>query len=128
MAMNANFQAVGQQFAQGFYQAFDSNRQSLQPMYGDQSLLTFEGEQFMGAANIVQKLVSLPFQSVQHSIVKADYQPIPGTQNVAVFITGNLIVNGNSANPLKFSETFVLVQTPTGSYQVGNDVFRLAGN
>lgn len=84
-------------------------------------MLTFEGEQFQGAANIVQKLVSLPFQKVQHQVIrlsvvvlkellwvwsqviKADCQPNPSNNGVMVFVTGNLLVDDNQ-NPLKFGQ------------------------
>lgn len=44
------------QFVDFYYQAFDSNRSSLGNLYRDQSMLTFEREQFVGAVNIVEKL------------------------------------------------------------------------
>eukprot|EP00933_Yihiella_yeosuensis_P015438 TRINITY_DN13470_c0_g2_i1.p1 TRINITY_DN13470_c0_g2~~TRINITY_DN13470_c0_g2_i1.p1 ORF type:complete len:132 (-),score=19.85 TRINITY_DN13470_c0_g2_i1:129-524(-) len=123
--MNSNFQQVGQQFAQHYYQQFDSNRSQLGPLYGETSLMTWEGEQFMGAQNIVQKLGSLNFQTVQHQVEQADYQPIIGTQNVLVVISGKLIVDGGVATPMKFAQMFVLAPTPTGSFFVQNDMFRL---
>ena len=40
--------------------------------------MTFEGEQFMGQSAITQKLSGLPFQTVSHDVLTADYQPSPG--------------------------------------------------
>merc|ERR1719203_2574232 len=122
--MNANFQQVGEQFCQHYYQTFDTNRSQLLPLYQDHSLLTFEGEQHQGANAIVQKLVGLPFQKVQHQIVKADCHPVPGSQNVLIFVTGNLGVDDN-ANPLKFAQVFQLAQGPSGNFFCLNDMFRL---
>lgn len=75
----ADFQEVAKAFVEFYYKTFDANRQELLPLYvriflldnlakyldidachprsqREQSLLTFEGSQFMGAANIVEKL------------------------------------------------------------------------
>eukprot|EP00930_Biecheleria_cincta_P067862 TRINITY_DN5479_c0_g1_i1.p1 TRINITY_DN5479_c0_g1~~TRINITY_DN5479_c0_g1_i1.p1 ORF type:complete len:144 (+),score=28.93 TRINITY_DN5479_c0_g1_i1:56-433(+) len=122
--MAGNFQQVGEQFCQHYYQTFDSNRAGLTPLYGDQSLLTFEGEQFQGAANIVQKISSLPFQKVQHQIVKCDCHPSLADNGVLIFVTGNLVVDDNQ-NPLKFAQVFKLNQGPGGNYFCANDMFRL---
>eukprot|EP00931_Biecheleriopsis_adriatica_P107677 TRINITY_DN81_c0_g1_i1.p2 TRINITY_DN81_c0_g1~~TRINITY_DN81_c0_g1_i1.p2 ORF type:complete len:123 (+),score=24.25 TRINITY_DN81_c0_g1_i1:87-455(+) len=117
------FQQIGEQFCQHYYQTFDSNRSALAPLYGDQSMLTFEGEQFQGAQNITQKIASLPFQKVQHQIVKADCQPTIN-DGVVIFVTGNLLVDDNQ-NPLKFAQIFTLFKGPTGNYYCHNDMFRL---
>mmetsp|Transcript_102905 Transcript_102905/g.286604 ORF Transcript_102905/g.286604 Transcript_102905/m.286604 type:complete len:125 (+) Transcript_102905:94-468(+) len=120
----ANFQQVGEQFVQHYYQTFDTNRANLGPLYGDVSMMTFEGEQFQGSGAIVGKLQSLPFQKVQHQIVKADCQPSPGNNGVVIFVTGNLLVDDNQ-NPLKFAQVFQLIQNPSGGYFCQNDMFRL---
>mmetsp|Transcript_92223 Transcript_92223/g.298269 ORF Transcript_92223/g.298269 Transcript_92223/m.298269 type:complete len:125 (-) Transcript_92223:77-451(-) len=120
----AAFQQVGEQFCQQYYQIFDTNRAGLAPLYGEQSMLTFEGEQFQGAAAIAQKLASLPFQKVRHQIVKCDCHPNPSENGVIIFVTGNLMVDDNQ-NPLKFAQVFYLKNGPTGSYFCQNDLFRL---
>eukprot|EP00927_Polykrikos_kofoidii_P061838 TRINITY_DN56666_c0_g1_i1.p1 TRINITY_DN56666_c0_g1~~TRINITY_DN56666_c0_g1_i1.p1 ORF type:complete len:149 (+),score=17.51 TRINITY_DN56666_c0_g1_i1:60-449(+) len=123
--MNTNFKTVGEQFVGAYYQMYDSNRASLVPLYNDSSLMTFEGDEVMGGQAIVQKLAGLPFQSVRHQVVKADYHPSPGTQNVLIFITGNLFVD-NSPNPLKFAEVFNLGAVPGGgNFFIQNQMFRL---
>ncbi|CAK9088492.1 Nuclear transport factor 2 (NTF-2) [Durusdinium trenchii] len=43
--------------------------------------------------------MALPFQKVQHQIVKCDCQPSVN-DGIVIFITGNLLVDDN-ANPLK---------------------------
>lgn len=106
------FQQIGEQFCQHYYQTFDSNRAGLHPLYSQQSMLTFEGDQFQGADAIVQKIMSLPFQKVQHQIVKCDCQPSVN-EGIVIFITGNLLVDDN-ANPLKFAQVFQLLKGPTG--------------
>ena len=85
--------------------------------------MTFEGEQFQGQQAIVTKLAGLPFQRVQHQVVKADMQPNPTNGGIICFVTGNLLVDDNT-NPLKFAEVFHLVPAG-GSWAICNDMFRL---
>jgi hypothetical protein len=84
--------------------------------------------QFKGSQSIVEKLVSLPFQRVQHQVVTIDTQPTPNG-GVLVFVCGNLLID-NETQPQKFAQTFQLMPTdavglPAGSYFIFNDVFRL---
>ncbi|KAL6771470.1 hypothetical protein ACKKBG_A26510 [Auxenochlorella protothecoides x Auxenochlorella symbiontica] len=118
----ADPEAVAKAFTDHYYATFDSNRANLLGLYQDQSLLSFEGQKFQGAQQIVQKLASLPFQNCQHRISSTDAQPsVSG--GVLVFVTGQLITEGES-NPLKFSQTFHLAPL-NGSFVVTNDLFRL---
>merc|ERR1719271_1414445 len=106
--LEANFQQIGEQFTQMYYNYFDTNRIQLQNCYDAQSLLTFEGEQFQGMQNIMTKLTTLQFKSVRHQLVKCDCQPAMDQQSgILIFITGNLFVD-DSPNPLKFAQTFYL--------------------
>ena len=41
-----------QAFTDHYYNTFDTNRQSLQSLYQDQSMLTFEGQKFMGPQQV----------------------------------------------------------------------------
>ena len=50
---------IGKAFVTHYYQAFDASieqRSTLQSMYQDASMLTFENEQFMGMQAIMTKL------------------------------------------------------------------------
>eukprot|EP01067_Filipodium_phascolosomae_P007322 Filipodium_phascolosomae@DN5828_c0_g1_i3.p1 len=117
--------SIGVQFVQHYYQTFDTNRAALATLYGPDSMLTFEEEQRNGAEKIVEKLVSLSFQKVQHIIVKADVQPVPPSGGLIVFVTGNLLVDENP-NALKFAQVFHLVQNrQTMQWYCLNDLFRL---
>lgn len=72
-------------------------------------MLSFEGAAVLGAKNIVEKLVSLPFQKVQHRISTLDSQPTgPGTSGVVVMVTGELLVD-EEQNPQRYSQLFHLV-------------------
>jgi len=121
--INPQFTQIGEQFTQHYYNTFDTNRAGLSALYCNESMLSFEGEQFQGVNNIVEKIKGLPFQSVKHNIVKADYQPNPVNGGVIIFVTGDLFVDG-SPNPLKFAQTFVL-SPAAGSFVITNDLFRL---
>ena len=121
--INPQFDQIGRQFVDHYYKTFDTNRGGLTSLYGSDSMLTFEGEQFQGAENIINKLKSLAFQQVQHQITTADCQPNPGNGGVLVMVTGNLLVDGGTT-PLKFAQAFHLAPTPSGFYCL-NDTFRL---
>lgn len=51
-----------QAFQDHYYKTFDQSRAALQPLYQDNAILSFEGQQFQGQAAIIGKLSSLPFQ------------------------------------------------------------------
>ncbi|KAF8955444.1 hypothetical protein BDZ97DRAFT_1674006, partial [Flammula alnicola] len=90
----------------------------------DHSMLTFEGNPIQGAANIAEKLESLPFQKVQHKVTTLDVQPSsPTVASLLVSVTGLLLVD-DGENPLNFSQVFQLIPEG-GSYYVFNDIFRL---
>ncbi|KAM9623972.1 nuclear transport factor 2 isoform 3-T5 [Morphnus guianensis] len=71
------WEQIGSSFVQHYYQLFDADRTQLGAIYIDASCLTWEGQQFQGKAAIVEKLSSLPFQKIQHSITAQDHQPTP---------------------------------------------------
>ncbi|CAG8609928.1 20323_t:CDS:2 [Cetraspora pellucida] len=81
----------------------------------DQSMLTFEGQSFQGAKNIIEKLTR-----VQHHIATIDAQP--NFQGIFVCVTGELRVDED--NPQRFAQAFQLIPEGT-SYYVLNDIFRL---
>ncbi|KAJ7219975.1 nuclear transport factor 2 [Mycena pura] len=120
----ADIHAVAVQFTGFYYNAFDSDRDSLKTLYRDTSMLTFEGTQHVGVSAIVEKLVNLPFQKVQHKVTTTDAQPSSGSvASLLVSVTGLLLVD-DSPNPLQFSQVFHLIPDG-GTYYVFNDIFRL---
>ncbi|KAI9832895.1 MAG: Nuclear transport factor 2 [Sarea resinae] len=112
------------QFVAFYYKTFDENRQNLAMLYRDESMLTFEGNPVQGAAQIVEKLGSLPFQKVQHQYSTADAQPSGGAGGIIVMVTGALLVD-EEQKPMSYTQTFQLLPDGQGSYFVFNDVFRL---
>ncbi|KAL4800502.1 putative nuclear transport factor NTF-2 [Aspergillus venezuelensis] len=123
----SNFTEVAQQFVNFYYQTFDSNRAGLAGLYRDESMLTFETSATQGAASIVEKLTSLPFQKVQHQIATLDAQPSNPQGGILVLVTGALLVD-DEQKPMNYTQTFQLLPDGAGSYFVFNDVFRLIYN
>lgn len=120
--MSTDPDQVAKAFTDHYYAMFDTNRAALAGLYQDQSMLSFEGQKFMGTQQIMGKLTGLPFQQCTHHISSLDAQPsISG--GILVFVTGQLLPEGET-NALKFSQTFHLVPV-AGSFVVSNDLFRL---
>ncbi|XP_073037157.1 nuclear transport factor 2B-like [Primulina huaijiensis] len=117
-------ETLSKAFVEHYYTTFDANRAGLAGLYQDSSMLTFEGQKFQGAQNIVAKLTSLPFQQCQHQITTVDFQPSGPAGGMLVFVSGNLQLAGEQ-HALKFSQMFHLIPTPQGSFYVLNDIFRL---
>lgn len=84
-------------------------------------MMTFEGQQFQGASQIIGKLKQVG--PVAHTVKSTDIQPSPGGQAILIFCTGNISIGGE--NPLHYCEMFQLVSTGPGQYYVHNDIFRL---
>jgi hypothetical protein len=89
-------------------------------------MMTFEGSQFLGTQNIIQKFVS--FGRVQHTVKTLDVQPSTHPEAIIIFVTGHVVIGdvqpGEKPNPLHFSEFFHLIGQG-GNYHIHNDVFRL---
>ncbi|CAG8597695.1 8465_t:CDS:2 [Ambispora leptoticha] len=117
-----DFNAVAKEFVQYYYGVFERNRAELASLYRDPSMLTFEGNQFQGAGPIVQKLTTLPFQTVAHKITTLDAQPGPANA-LLVVVTGELLID-QETNPTRFTQVFQLI-SEGNTYWVFNDVFRL---
>jgi len=94
---------VAKAFVDHYYTTFDTNRTALVGLYQEGSMLTFEGDKFMGAAAITQKLTSLPFAACKHQVTTVDCQPSGAGGGMLVFVSGALQV-GEGEHPLKFSQ------------------------
>mmetsp|Transcript_4265 Transcript_4265/g.12848 ORF Transcript_4265/g.12848 Transcript_4265/m.12848 type:complete len:129 (-) Transcript_4265:185-571(-) len=125
--MADQYQQIGEAFVKHYYSTFDANRANLGSLYQSNSMLSFEGQTFMGVESIVQKLVGLPFQRVQHQVTSYDAQPVVAAQpnSILVLVSGHLLVDEEN-NPMKFSQIFHLLPNAGGNgYFVHNDMFRL---
>ncbi|KAF9915283.1 Nuclear transport factor 2 [Linnemannia zychae] len=117
----ADINTVAEQFITFYYQTFDADRNGLLPLYRPTSMLSFEGAQTLGAANIVEKLVSLPLGALRHQISTQDAQP--ADNGILILVSGQLLA-GEETNPQFFTQTFLL-KPEGGSYFIQNDIFRL---
>ncbi|XP_076339591.1 putative nuclear transport factor 2 isoform X3 [Tachypleus tridentatus] len=86
------------------------------------SLMSFEGQNLLGRSKIMEKINSLTFQKIAHSITKVDCQPM-FDGGVLVCVLGQLKTDDDP--PHTFSQTFVLKPYNEGFY-VQHDVFRIA--
>jgi len=120
-----SFEDIGKAFINHYYTAFDTNRPTLQSLYKDVSMLSFEGEQFMGVQGIMTKLTTLQFTTVQHQPVTIDCQPGLDGTCIVIMVTGNLAVDGNTQTPIKFAQSFQLKDAGGGQWYIHNDIFRL---
>lgn len=83
--------------------------------------MTFEGQQFQGSQDIVNKLKQIG--RVTHAVKSTDVQPSNSSEAILIFVTGSIQIGGD--NPLHYCETFQLVSTSPGNFYVHNSIFRL---
>ncbi|KAG5296854.1 nuclear transport factor 2 [Histoplasma ohiense] len=126
----ADFQAVAEQFVKFYYDTFDGKgptepkgREALRGLYYDESMLTFETSCVKGTSAIMDQLLGLPFQKVEHVQSTIDAQPT-AEGGVVVLVTGALMVD-EEPKPMNYSQLFHLRPDGRGSFYVFNDVFRL---
>ncbi|KAK4130971.1 NTF2-like protein [Trichocladium antarcticum] len=122
--MATDFQGIATQFVTHYYSTFDTDRKNLAGLYRENSMLTFEGTQQLGAASIAEKLVSLPFRTVKHEFAEPHAQPTPNG-GIIILVTGQLKVD-EETQPLGYTQAFQLCQDPAGQWFVYNDIFKLS--
>ncbi|MFB7911524.1 nuclear transport factor 2 family protein [Kitasatospora sp. NPDC056076] len=124
-----DFTAVADSFVQHYYSTFDggpASRHNLAALYRPESMLTWEGAQVMGAANVMETLDKPQLAVVKHAVNTSDAQPAPGN-GVLVAVTGNLALDNAYDKPIQFAETFLLQPIPgqAGGFFIHNQVLRL---
>jgi hypothetical protein len=62
--------------------------------------------------------------SIQHKLVTFDAQP-SFNNGILAFVSGDLIIDGNVTQPMKFAQTFQLIPGGNSGYYCHNDLFRL---
>ena len=123
--MAQSFQEVGAQFIAHYFDQLTNNKGGLRSLYTDQSMLTYEGEQFMGTDQIAEKQNSLPNLVFDSANAMIDYQPSVN-DGIFVLVSGTLLIDGNADAPLRFTQTFLLAKGGVQGYFVNNEVFRLS--
>nr|XP_042903511.1 probable nuclear transport factor 2 isoform X2 [Parasteatoda tepidariorum] len=79
MSWNPQYDHIGRTFVQQYYTCFDDplQRSTLADFYDvEKSLMTFEDVQICGRTKIMEKITSLTFQKIAHSITSIDTQPM----------------------------------------------------
>ncbi|KAG7275304.1 hypothetical protein CRUP_018278 [Coryphaenoides rupestris] len=99
------WEQIGSSFVQHYYQLFDTDRTQLGSIYIDASCLTWEGQQFQGKRAIVEKLSSLPFTKIAHSITAQDHQPTPDSCILSM-VVGQLKADDDPI--MGFHQSFIL--------------------
>nr|XP_001108784.1 nuclear transport factor 2 [Macaca mulatta] len=116
------WEPIGSSFIQHYYQLFGNDRTQLSAVYIDASCLTWEGQQFQGKAAIVEKLSSLPFQKIQHSLMAQDHQPIPDSFIISM-VVGQLKAD---KDPIMGFHQMFLLKNIQVAWVCTDDMFRLA--
>lgn len=99
-----------QAFLPYYYGLFSTNRAGLGSLYQAASVLTFEGQKFVGPESIGQKLVGLPFQNVQVKPSTTDVQR--STSNgILIFVTGQLMVRRTCQLAFRTRDDDLLAET-----------------
>uniref|UniRef100_A0A3B3IHD9 Nuclear transport factor 2 n=1 Tax=Oryzias latipes TaxID=8090 RepID=A0A3B3IHD9_ORYLA len=88
----------------------------------DSSCLTWEGEPYQGKIAIVEKLTSLPFTKIAHSITAQDHQPTPDNCILSM-VVGQLKADEDQI--IGFHQSFIL-KNINDAWVCTNDMFRLA--
>ena len=120
-----SFEEIGNQFIGHYYTTLTTNRNGMIGLYTDISCLTYEGEQFMGAEQIMGKLGGLPNLTFDGNSAQIDCQPSVN-EGILVLVNGTLCIDGNAEAPLKFTQTFMLQKGGAFGYYIHNEVFRLS--
>jgi hypothetical protein len=95
---------VARAFVDHYYRTFDFDRAALAALYGQTSMLSFEGHAVAGTEEIGRKLAQLPFEQCRHTISTVDCQPSPSFPgSILVFVSGNLQLAGEE-HQLRFSQ------------------------
>ncbi|XP_055927059.1 nuclear transport factor 2-like [Argiope bruennichi] len=125
MSWNLQYDQIGKTFVQQYYTFFDdpTQRGALANFYNeDKSLMTFEDQQIFGRTKIMEKIQSLTFQKIVHSITAIDTQPMLDG-GILICVLGQLKTDDD--HPHTFHQVFVL-KSLGDSFYVEHDVFRLS--
>ena len=105
---------IGRQFLQAFF----NKGTDISNFYGNDSILTFESEVYIGTQNIVNKLSTLNLNSNF-----TNYEAQPSVQGILLFVSGTCCLPGEN-NQLPFMRIIFLANA-NGSYYVKNDIYKI---
>ena len=101
-----------------FLQAFFSQNADISNFYGNDSILTFEKDNFIGKEEIVGKLKNL-----QVNTIPKDYSVQPSVNGILINFSGMFQIAGEQ-NQMPFVRCIFLVNSG-GSYYIKNDIYKI---
>jgi len=119
-----DFKAIGKAFIDFYYSKFDTGpRDGVAALYEPiNGMMNFNNSDYAkGAQEIAEKLRSLTFQTISHTVSTMDIQP---TYDNCILIVVTGALKADNDPPMQFTETFLL-RFINNSWLVVNNVFRL---
>ena len=102
-----------------FLQAFFSQNADISNFYGNDSILTFEKDNFIGKEEIVGKLKNL-----QVNTIPKDYSVQPSINGILINFSGMFQIAGEQ-NQMPFTRCIFLANS-NGSYYIKNDIYKVS--
>ena len=101
-----------------FLQAFFSQNADISNFYGNDSVLTFETDNFIGKDEIVGKLKNL-----QVNTIPKNYSVQPSVNGILIYFAGMFQIAGEQ-NQMPFTRVIFLANN-NGSYYIKNDIYKV---
>lgn len=117
----SDLQALGEQFANFYYDTYKTNRANLAGLYRPSSMMTYQGSQCMGPEQIMERISQLSFQTINFNLADKLVQP---TVNNGCILMCSGQLQCDQDQPLSFTQIFVLMQDAQGWY-IHNEFFNL---
>lgn len=105
---------IGEQFLKAYFQ----QGANISNFYGNDSILTFEGDYFIGQQQIIEKLSSLNVV-----VSPNNYTCQPSNNGVLIYVSGTFKLQGEE-NPMPFTRVIFLANA-NGSYYIKNDIYKV---
>ena len=101
-----------------FLQAFFSQNADISNFYGNDSVLSFETDNFIGKDEIVGKLKNL-----QVNTIPKNYSVQPSVNGILIYFAGMFQIAGEQ-NQMPFTRVIFLANN-NGSYYIKNDIYKV---
>ena len=101
-----------------FLQAFFNQNADISNFYGNDSILKFESDNFVGKEEIVGKLKNL-----QVNTIPKDYSVQPSVNGILIYFSGMFQIVGEQ-NQMPFTRCIFLANN-NGSYYIKNDIYKV---
>ncbi len=105
---------IGRQFLQAFFQ----QNADISNFYGNDSILSFESETYIGRDDIIGKL-----KTFNVSTIPTNYSVQPSNNGILIFCSGSFQLVGET-NQMPFVRCIMLVNSG-GFYYIKNDIFKI---